>query len=166
MVPNAHVRTLEAIKKAFEDAGIEFVGTPKEGAGVRWKPKQSDLKFLRSMHGLQSLPIPIELTYSFNNLTSSVGIIDKAIWLSGWFDSVNVPAPVTITLDNAATQHIRKHNNKRHNVLITQGKRSFLSILNVRLSLSLNQKKPLVCCSRCSVDLESDEYVYSASSLA
>jgi hypothetical protein len=39
LVPNAHVRTLEAIKKAFEDAGIEFVGTPKEGAGVRWKPK-------------------------------------------------------------------------------------------------------------------------------
>ncbi len=39
LVPSAHVRTLEAIKKAFEAAGIEFVGSPEEGAGVRWKPK-------------------------------------------------------------------------------------------------------------------------------
>ena len=38
-VPASNFKTLEAIKKAFEDAGIEFVGTPKEGAGVRWKPK-------------------------------------------------------------------------------------------------------------------------------
>jgi transcriptional regulator with XRE-family HTH domain len=38
-VPASNFRTLEAIKKAFEAAGIEFVGTPEEGAGVRWKPK-------------------------------------------------------------------------------------------------------------------------------
>ena len=37
LVPNAHVRTLEAIKKAFEEAGVEFIGTPEKGAGVRWK---------------------------------------------------------------------------------------------------------------------------------
>ena len=37
-VPSTHVKTLEAIKKAFEDAGIEFIGTPESGAGVRWKP--------------------------------------------------------------------------------------------------------------------------------
>ena len=37
LVPNAHVRTLESIKKAFEAAGVEFIGTPEKGAGVRWK---------------------------------------------------------------------------------------------------------------------------------
>lgn len=38
-VPGAQVKTLEAIQKAFEEAGIEFIGTPEEGAGVRWKLK-------------------------------------------------------------------------------------------------------------------------------
>lgn len=37
-VPNAHAKTLEALRIAFEDAGIEFIGTPESGAGVRWKP--------------------------------------------------------------------------------------------------------------------------------
>ena len=36
-VPSSNVRTLEAIKKAFEEAGIEFIGTPESGAGVRWR---------------------------------------------------------------------------------------------------------------------------------
>jgi hypothetical protein len=36
-VPSAQAKTLEAIQKAFEEAGIEFIGTPEEGAGVRWK---------------------------------------------------------------------------------------------------------------------------------
>lgn len=36
-VPNVQLRTLEAVKKAFEKAGIEFIGTPELGAGVRWK---------------------------------------------------------------------------------------------------------------------------------
>ena len=36
-VPASNFKTLEAIKKAFEAAGIEFIGTPEEGAGVRWK---------------------------------------------------------------------------------------------------------------------------------
>ena len=36
-IPSSHVKTLEAIKRAIEDAGIEFIGTPEEGAGVRWK---------------------------------------------------------------------------------------------------------------------------------
>jgi transcriptional regulator with XRE-family HTH domain len=36
-VPSSNVKTLEAIKKAFEEAGIEFIGTPESGAGVRWK---------------------------------------------------------------------------------------------------------------------------------
>ena len=37
-VPSANIKTLEAIKKAFEKQGIEFIGTPESGAGVRFKP--------------------------------------------------------------------------------------------------------------------------------
>ena len=36
-VPASNFKTLEAIKDAFEEAGIEFIGTPENGAGVRWK---------------------------------------------------------------------------------------------------------------------------------
>jgi DNA-binding Xre family transcriptional regulator len=36
-VPGAQFKTLEAIKEAFEKAGIEFIGTTESGAGVRWK---------------------------------------------------------------------------------------------------------------------------------
>ena len=36
-VPASNFKTLEAIKNAFEEAGIEFIGTPENGAGVRWK---------------------------------------------------------------------------------------------------------------------------------
>ena len=36
-VPGAQAKTLDAIEKAFEEAGIEFIGTPQEGAGVRWR---------------------------------------------------------------------------------------------------------------------------------
>lgn len=36
-VPASNFKTLEAIKKAFEAAGVEFIGTPERGAGVRWK---------------------------------------------------------------------------------------------------------------------------------
>ena len=36
-IPSSPVKTLEAIKRAIEDAGIEFIGTPETGAGVRWK---------------------------------------------------------------------------------------------------------------------------------
>jgi transcriptional regulator with XRE-family HTH domain len=39
-VPGAQFKTLEAIQKAFEKAGIEFLGSPEEGAGVRWKIKK------------------------------------------------------------------------------------------------------------------------------
>ena len=37
-VPSAQAKTLENIQKAFEKAGIEFIGSPDEGAGVRWCP--------------------------------------------------------------------------------------------------------------------------------
>jgi transcriptional regulator with XRE-family HTH domain len=36
-VPSANVKTLEAVQKTLEKAGIEFIGTPESGAGVRWK---------------------------------------------------------------------------------------------------------------------------------
>ncbi len=36
-IPSSHVKTLEALKKTFEESGIEFIGTPESGAGVRWK---------------------------------------------------------------------------------------------------------------------------------
>jgi transcriptional regulator with XRE-family HTH domain len=38
-IPAAQAKTLNAIVKAFEKAGIEFIGTPESGAGVRWRPK-------------------------------------------------------------------------------------------------------------------------------
>jgi len=38
-VPSAQAKTLETIQNAFEKAGIEFIGTPDDGAGVRWKSK-------------------------------------------------------------------------------------------------------------------------------
>ncbi len=36
-VPASNFKTIEAVMKAFESAGIEFIGTPEQGAGVRWK---------------------------------------------------------------------------------------------------------------------------------
>ena len=38
-VPGAQAKTLETIQKAFEEAGLEFIGTPENGADVRWKLK-------------------------------------------------------------------------------------------------------------------------------
>jgi len=37
-VPASNFKTLQAIKVAFEAAGLEFIGTPESGAGVRWRP--------------------------------------------------------------------------------------------------------------------------------
>ena len=36
-VPSAQAKTLETIQSVFEKAGIEFIGSPEDGAGVRWK---------------------------------------------------------------------------------------------------------------------------------
>ena len=33
-------RTLIDLKRAFEEAGVEFIGTPDNGPGVRLKPKE------------------------------------------------------------------------------------------------------------------------------
>jgi DNA-binding Xre family transcriptional regulator len=40
-VPSVHTKTLMAIMDALEAAGVEFLGTPQEGAGVRFKIRQS-----------------------------------------------------------------------------------------------------------------------------
>ena len=36
-VPNSNFKTFNALKKAFEEAGVEFTGSPDSQAGVRWK---------------------------------------------------------------------------------------------------------------------------------
>ena len=36
-VPSGNIKTIDAVKKALEEAGIEFTGTPDSQAGVRWK---------------------------------------------------------------------------------------------------------------------------------
>jgi transcriptional regulator with XRE-family HTH domain len=36
-VPSGNIKTFESVQKAFEKAGIEFIGSPESGAGVRWK---------------------------------------------------------------------------------------------------------------------------------
>ena len=38
-VPSGNIKTFESVQKAFESAGIEFIGTSESGAGVRWKEK-------------------------------------------------------------------------------------------------------------------------------
>jgi len=37
-IPSGQVKTLDAVQKVLEGAGVEFIGTPEKGAGVRWKP--------------------------------------------------------------------------------------------------------------------------------
>ena len=36
-VPSGNIKTFESVQRAFEKAGIEFIGSPDSGAGVRWK---------------------------------------------------------------------------------------------------------------------------------
>ena len=36
-VPSSNIKTLDALKKAFEEVGVEFTGTPDSQAGVRWR---------------------------------------------------------------------------------------------------------------------------------
>jgi len=40
-VPASNFKTLESVKQAFEKAGVEFIGTSEDGAGVRWKSQKS-----------------------------------------------------------------------------------------------------------------------------
>lgn len=36
-VPPSQAKTLDAVRKAIEKAGVEFTGSPDSQAGVRWK---------------------------------------------------------------------------------------------------------------------------------
>ena len=38
-IPSSNAQTLNLIKKTFESAGIEFLGNPEDGAGVRFRPQ-------------------------------------------------------------------------------------------------------------------------------
>ena len=37
-VPPSRTQTLMEIKRVFEEAGLEFIGTPDNGPGVRFRP--------------------------------------------------------------------------------------------------------------------------------
>jgi transcriptional regulator with XRE-family HTH domain len=39
-VPPSRSQTLIDLKRSFEEAGVEFIGTPDHGPGVRLKPKE------------------------------------------------------------------------------------------------------------------------------
>jgi transcriptional regulator with XRE-family HTH domain len=36
-VPAGNIKTIDAVKKTFEELGIEFIGNPESQAGVRWR---------------------------------------------------------------------------------------------------------------------------------
>ena len=36
-VPAGNIKTIDAVKKALEEVGVEFTGTPDSQAGVRWR---------------------------------------------------------------------------------------------------------------------------------
>jgi transcriptional regulator with XRE-family HTH domain len=38
-VPSSNAQTLDLIKKTFESVGVEFLGNPGDGEGVRFKPR-------------------------------------------------------------------------------------------------------------------------------
>jgi DNA-binding Xre family transcriptional regulator len=40
-VPAGNTKTLHAIKTTLEAAGVEFLGSPENGAGVRFKPSSN-----------------------------------------------------------------------------------------------------------------------------
>ena len=39
-IPSGQVRVLDALKLTLEAAGVEFLGSPEDGPGVRLKPKK------------------------------------------------------------------------------------------------------------------------------
>lgn len=38
-VPSGNINTINSLKKALEKSGIEFIGSPEDGPGVRLKPR-------------------------------------------------------------------------------------------------------------------------------
>jgi transcriptional regulator with XRE-family HTH domain len=43
-VPSGRALTVSKVRKALEDAGIEFIGKPEEGPGIRYWPKGEKAK--------------------------------------------------------------------------------------------------------------------------
>jgi transcriptional regulator with XRE-family HTH domain len=39
-IPSSNARTLDALQKALEAAGVEFIGSPEDGPGVRLRQNQ------------------------------------------------------------------------------------------------------------------------------
>jgi len=39
-VPSTKLQTILELKSAFEDAGVEFIGTPEDGPGVRLRSRK------------------------------------------------------------------------------------------------------------------------------
>jgi hypothetical protein len=39
-VPSGQIRTLDALKGALEEAGVEFIGSPDDGPGVRLRRRE------------------------------------------------------------------------------------------------------------------------------
>ena len=39
-VPSTKLQTILELKRAFEDAGVEFIGTPEDGPGVRLRSRK------------------------------------------------------------------------------------------------------------------------------
>lgn len=39
-LPPAHAQTLDKLTKALEAVGVEFLGSPEDGPGVRLRPKK------------------------------------------------------------------------------------------------------------------------------
>ena len=39
LLPSASVKVLQALKGALEEGGLDFIGTPEDGAGVRFKSR-------------------------------------------------------------------------------------------------------------------------------
>ena len=40
-IPSGQVKTLDSVQKVLEEAGIEFIGAPEDGPGVRLHKKLS-----------------------------------------------------------------------------------------------------------------------------
>ena len=38
-VPSGNIKTIDSLKKALEKAGIEFIGTPDDGPGIRLRKR-------------------------------------------------------------------------------------------------------------------------------
>jgi hypothetical protein len=43
-IPQSRTQTLLEIKAALEAAGIEFIGTPQDGPGIRLRPRNAESK--------------------------------------------------------------------------------------------------------------------------